>query len=69
MTSLLLSGSGCFNPRPPHGGRHGKTNSAEVTGGFNPRPPHGGRLFATVSWAYAVQVSIHALRTEGDWPR
>ena len=33
--------------------------------GFNPRPPGGGRL-VVVDFAVGGEVSIHALRVEGD---
>ena len=35
---------GDFNPRPPHGGRHGHLAHTISGSDFNPRPPHGGRL-------------------------
>ena len=33
---------------------------------FNPRPPWGGRLKETISKLHEAQISIHALRGEGD---
>jgi len=109
VAKMLLEG--CFNPRPPHGGRpvtiplftalakFQSTPSARRATwfrqgcrgwrGFNPRPPHGGRLVmcwppgpyilfqSTPSARRATRssrrscstraVSIHALRTEGDF--
>ncbi len=34
----------CFNPRPPHGERHGMAGFTHQMECFNPRPPHGERL-------------------------
>ena len=36
---------------------------------FNPRPPRGGRRFLLVGRKRHLQISIHALREEGDWKR
>ena len=33
---------------------------------FYPRPPHGGRRIATVDFSNDFEISIHALRMEGD---
>ena len=33
---------------------------------FNPRPPHGGRPIGAISLPFYIQISIHALLTEGD---
>ena len=59
--------TGNFYPRPPRGGRPsyftGETfNSAD----FYPRPPRGGRRSATPEKPPASEISIHALREEGD---
>ena len=56
----------CFNPRPPHGGRPWPASSATRTRSFNPRPPHGGRRHYQHVLVKQRDVSIHALRTEGD---
>ena len=36
-------------------------------GNFYPRPPRGGRLRPTAENLILLQISIHALREEGDW--
>ncbi len=45
-----------FYPRPPGGGRPN----------FYPRPPGGGRPCPRRQYVYARDISIHALRVEGD---
>ena len=35
---------------------------------FYPRPPRGGRLLIHAQFAAVKQISIHALREEGDYP-
>ena len=56
-----------FYPRPPRGGRpglrHGTTAPPED---FYPRPPRGGRPIDDLLQVPEVQISIHALREEGD---
>ena len=56
-----------FNPRPPWGGRHRDIgNKLYIPTYFNPRPPWGGRR-AMLEKAFIVfDISIHALRGEGD---
>ena len=34
---------------------------------FYPRPPRGGRHDQCIGAAQVLQISIHALREEGDW--
>ena len=34
---------------------------------FNPRPPCGGRLLAVIEYPLRNNISIHALRVEGDY--
>ena len=59
-----------FYPRPPGGGRH-KCQvfyNSEKRSHFYPRPPGGGRPRPDKpeSCTHGVQISIHALRVEGD---
>ena len=56
-----------FNPRPPRGGRRPAAGRGSPTLlHFNPRPPRGGRPGCFVSYQDAAEISIHALREEGD---
>ena len=55
-----------FNPRPPRGGRRNTGDRGLGGGYFNPRPPRGGRPAGAVGWRTSCQISIHALREEGD---
>ena len=56
-----------FNPRPPRGGRpRPRFFRSSISGNFNPRPPRGGRRSATAATRPPPQISIHALREEGD---
>ena len=55
-----------FYPRPPRGGRPRKTVRPSRTCYFYPRPPRGGRLQLDEVDALVLQISIHALREEGD---
>ena len=75
--ALREEGDGCadgrfqpyqdFYPRPPRGGRpvlpHGRLLSVSD---FYPRPPRGGRPCENGCGAYWEDISIHALREEGD---
>ena len=56
-----------FNPRPPRGGRRNTGDRGLGGGYFNPRPPRGGRPAGAVGWRTSCQISIHALREEGDF--
>ena len=57
---------GNFYPCPPRGGRQ-KGQSAYPAGeDFYPRPPRGGRLLLFSGLAVDLEISIHALREEGD---
>ena len=56
-----------FYPRPPRGGR--RSPASALTRGrinFYPRPPRGGRRAALPSAECLENISIHALREEGD---
>ena len=55
-----------FYPRPPRGGRQNRRSWQSSLWNFYPRPPRGGRLRTQVQACRAVQISIHALREEGD---
>ena len=56
----------CFNPRAPHGARHGPRHTPGSRNRFNPRAPHGARPAGElVSGPHRV-VSIHAPRTGRD---
>ena len=55
-----------FYPRPPRGGRPPVTAIAAVHRNFYPRPPRGGRRTIQHSVHPLSQISIHALREEGD---
>ena len=55
-----------FYPRPPRGGRPARSQSAAGGGHFYPRPPRGGRRRSPRRGVVDQQISIHALREEGD---
>ena len=56
-----------FYPRPPRGGRLMSMPSCVEIGNFYPRPPRGGRpAVAGIPRQVCEQISIHALREEGD---
>ena len=55
-----------FYPRPPRGGRLRPDVPSPETRDFYPRPPRGGRQGARKLAIFAVIISIHALREEGD---
>ena len=55
-----------FYPRPPRGGRHARIPRGGHTQNFYPRPPRGGRLVPEFQRGYMWDISIHALREEGD---
>ena len=59
-----------FYPRPPRGGRRHRQVSQGNCKNFYPRPPRGGRPFRRRFTCSGREISIHALREEGDrWPR
>ena len=56
-----------FYPRPPRGGRlRSGSGSRPVARYFYPRPPRGGRRTSRLRPVRNGQISIHALREEGD---
>ena len=57
-----------FNPLPPHGGRPLWSITFPSAIHFNPLPPHGGRHDMAHGKCYAICISIHSLRMEGDFP-
>ena len=64
----LSASSSNFYPRPPRGGRPALPGIQPVTttANFYPRPPRGGRPDGKGQRGEQVQISIHALREEGD---
>ena len=55
-----------FYPRPPRGGRLVVVDCIAVLNDFYPRPPRGGRPFVLLAGKAVPDISIHALREEGD---
>ena len=55
-----------FYPRPPRGGRRLTQALTPPVWNFYPRPPRGGRRPAIPQDPLPDQISIHALREEGD---
>ena len=56
-----------FYPRPPRGGRlPSQCHSQMLFSDFYPRPPRGGRQRPIPRYFDKMQISIHALREEGD---
>ena len=55
-----------FYPRPPRGGRRFSASCSFRQSNFYPRPPRGGRPSAAETAYDAEDISIHALREEGD---
>ena len=55
-----------FYPRPPRGGRPSASSTSTAPQNFYPRPPRGGRRDHRGPAAHVRQISIHALREEGD---
>ena len=56
-----------FYPRPPRGGRPGQLALRRQLYNFYPRPPRGGRPLPFRAYVMIWQISIHALREEGDY--
>ena len=55
-----------FYPRPPRGGRRAARAAERSRQYFYPRPPRGGRPRRRTGGNRSDQISIHALREEGD---
>ena len=55
-----------FYLRPPRGGRPGSARRRSRSRNFYPRPPRGGRQVCAALFYEFVNISIHALREEGD---
>ena len=55
-----------FYPRPPRGGRQLPQWVTTMIMNFYPRPPRGGRPRLRVLDPFVLEISIHALREEGD---
>ena len=56
-----------FYPRPPRGGRRSQQSEWQSCPAyFYPRPPRGGRQAQPWDGNQSYQISIHALREEGD---
>ena len=67
---LAPAGYSDFYPRPPRGGRPARRRFCRrLTGNFYPRPPRGGRRPQIRRKRCHGQISIHALREEGDTAR
>ena len=62
LTSLVLH----FYPRPPRGGRRSCRWPFYRSRNFYPRPPRGGRPIVNIDAQQRKEISIHALREEGD---
>ena len=65
-TTIDRGGKQYFYPRPPRGGRPTTSFSFHILSNFYPRPPRGGRQCVVDDWPSRGQISIHALREEGD---
>ena len=57
-----------FYPRSPCGERRTKKLRIPVPAYFYPRSPCGERLYDTYAKVLRVNISIHALLAESDWP-
>ena len=55
-----------FYPRPPRGGRPARHTASSHVLYFYPRPPRGGRPLHDLAANQRMDISIHALREEGD---
>ena len=63
---MLISASTHFYPRPPGGGRPTIVFGTKTCFHFYPRPPGGGRRCTINANCPGEDISIHALRVEGD---
>ena len=66
LLGILLRVPLNFYPRPPRGGRPKTALRRMALRYFYPRPPRGGRLGFQLLYGGLSQISIHALREEGD---
>ena len=66
VTPSLFIPDAYFYPRPPRGGRRNGGGCFPSWCYFYPRPPRGGRPILDCAIRYYTQISIHALREEGD---
>ncbi len=66
MPLFSASTSVYFYPRPPCGGRRPLWSPARMRTYFYPRPPCGGRHVDAHHHVSSGEISIHALRVEGD---
>ncbi len=66
VVSERLTPVSYFYPRPPRGGRPGGLRRDRAPADFYPRPPRGGRLDMARQLGLITEISIHALREEGD---
>ena len=57
-----------FYPRPPRGGRPGRGKHTERSTGFLSTPSARRATFTSRIYAHVANISIHALREEGDLP-
>ena len=70
ISSASCPSCGYFYPRPPRGGRRPAPPAPSCPRSyFYPRPPRGGRQPGAASGLPGQDISIHALREEGDPPR
>ena len=66
MLSNVISWDSNFYPRPPRGGRLVIQPFGQTLEDFYPRPPRGGRRHHEDVASPPAEISIHALREEGD---
>ena len=64
--SIVIKQALCFNPRPPHGGRPGRATGPFEVIWFQSTPSARRATRQTLRPGQRHEVSIHALRTEGD---
>ena len=63
---LIAATARDFYPRPPRGGRPHSRRQCRRSNNFYPRPPRGGRRLRSFIEGKRGNISIHALREEGD---
>ena len=64
--SACRAGLRNFNPRPPRGGRHGKVGATTISSLFQSTPSARRATATETNLRTRQQISIHALREEGD---